>query len=152
MKFKELTDTMLRLDEEYFALVKTARNAVVNAFKIRWEQGKILYENEEVIKESVGSQKKFAELLGKSEGVLSNNKRAYKFLLDEGCNSWEQVVGMLQQKQIAPTIYSFERIGTLLNEPTKDTKHIDQEEKDRRRIEQLRSELEDIRLLCYSCG
>lgn len=124
--------------------MQNAERNLFSAFKTRWEYGKAIFDNYDLIINEFGSQKRFAEYIGHSEAVVSNNKRGYENLLKENCNDWYSVESLLKEKSIRPTIRNFEKIGTLLNEPTSDTKPKDQIPKDRRRLEELMEEVRDI--------
>lgn len=139
-----LVFTLNRLDENLVSFRQTAKQAMYNAFKTRWEYGKLIHTNYDKIIEVCGSQRNFADQIGKSEAVISNNKRGFEYLLKEGCSTWEEVIALLEAKQIEPIVTNFEKIGTLINNPTKDTTQKEQLDKDQLRLEQLRSEAEEI--------
>lgn len=143
-RLDELKQKIISLNIEYNDSISQVRKNLNLAMRTRWEYGKIVYENMDYIMSTCGSQKHFAELVGDSEGVVSNNKRGYKYLLDEGCETWDDVLRLLKQKQIKPTVYNFERLGKLLNEPNAETPRTEQLDKDRKRLEQLRGEIEEI--------
>lgn len=116
-----------------------------SAFHRRWQQGKLLHENQEAILEHCGTWRNFCEGFGHSEGVISNNRRAYKALLDIGANDWGKVKEVLSEKGIRPTIPNFEKVGKLLNDPDAATKPKDQRPRDERRLEEIQAELDEIR-------
>lgn len=124
--------------------VKAMNKYAKSAMQRRWEMGKVLYDNEELIVERLGSQKAFAEKLGSSEGTLSNNKRGYANLLEHGCTTWEEVMELLEKKELPANTYTFERMGKLLNDPTATDKIKDQRPKDEKRLEQITKEVEEI--------
>jgi hypothetical protein len=124
--------------------MKRAEKNLHSAFETRWQYGKEISENYEDILDECGTQKEFASLVGQSEAVVSNNKRAYENLKDAGCKTFEDVQKLLKQKQIKPTVSNFEKIGTLLNAPEEDTEQKEQIPKDRKRLEELMEELGDI--------
>jgi hypothetical protein len=139
-----LATQLIELDNEYNVQANNAEKALYGAFRARWYYGKLIYDNYEDIVKECGSQKAFAESIGKSEAYVSNNKRGYVYLLNEGCETWEDVVYILQNKKIKPIISNFEKIGALLNEPEKETHYLQQEEKDLKRLEKLREEAQEI--------
>jgi hypothetical protein len=144
-EINEIGSEVIRLDDEYRKLLDIAEEKVTLAFETRWKQGKLISENIDIIKEECGSQKNFAESIGKSEGMISNNKRAYETLKnDYNCDTWNDVVKLVKKRNIPLNSRSFEKIGTLLNEPTSETKQIDQIDKDLKRLEQLRAEADEI--------
>lgn len=143
-RLNEIGEQLIELDNFYSQYVATAKKNMLSAFKTRWEYGKLISENYDYIVENCGTQKVFAEVMGKTEAVISNNKRAYEYLLQEGCGTWEEVAKKLQERRIPLTIRSFERIKTLLNEPTTDTTQIEQIDKDQLRLEELIEEANEI--------
>lgn len=143
-QLNHVTEQLIDLDNKYVEFLNRAEKNLNSAFETRWEYGKLIVENYDHIKEECGSQKEFAEIVGKSEAVISNNKRAYESLLDAGCKTFDDVKKLLKQKQIRPTISNFEKIGTLLNAPEEDTKQKEQTPKDRKRLEELMEELGEI--------
>lgn len=144
-KLNEIGQLIIEQDNKYQSLLNMAERNITSAFETRWEQGKLIYENLDYIKAECGSQKNFAESINKSESIISNNKRAYETLLEDyGCETWDEVVGLLKEKNILMNSRNFEKIGTLLNEPEKDTTQKEQIDKDRRRLEQLHAEAQEI--------
>lgn len=134
---------ILNLNTGIRADADEANKLLRNAMYKRWKMGKLLYENEELIKEKVGSQKAFAEHIGFSEGVLSNNKRGYGILLDAGAKTWDEVVALLESKGLQPTTYNFERMGRVLADPAA-AKPVDRRPQAEKRLEQLIDEASDI--------
>jgi len=143
-KLNVLGNELILLDKEYIQYIDKAEKNLYNAFETRWRYGKLISENTDYIKETCGSQKEFGNRIGKSEGVISNNKRAYEDLLDQGAKTWDDVLELLDQKNIKPTVRNFEKIGNLLNEPKKDINQKDQISKDRKRLESIYEEANDI--------
>lgn len=143
-ELNQLAVDIIDLDNQYAKYMKQAEENIYSAFETRWLYGKKIYENYDRIIDECGSQKEFAQKVKKSEGVISNNKRAYKNLKEWGCNTFEEVKDLLGNKDIRPTIGNFEKIGTLLNEPDKDTKQTEQIDKDRKRLEDLMEEVGEI--------
>lgn len=137
---------IIDLDNEYQKLINQAEKTIYDAFKTRWTYGKIIHENMDLIKEQCGSQKKFAETIRKSEAVISNNKRAYAALLSRGCNTWDEVVTLLKENDIKLTTRNFEKIESMLNAPKEGTTQIEQISKDKREVENIYKQIEDIRL------
>lgn len=140
----DVATELIELDNQYQMHIEKAEESLYSAFETRWKFGKLIHDNEDLIKEICGTQKEFARITKKSEGVISNNKRAYRDLLKEGCETFDDVVDLLENRSIKPTIRNFEKIGNLLNEPQKDTKQIEQYDKDLNRLNDLSSELEEI--------
>lgn len=139
-----LAQDIFTLDNQYQMFMKRAEESIHSAFKTRWLYGKKISENYDTIIKECGTQKEFAKRIKKSEAVVSNNKRAYENLLEFGCETFEDVVEVLEKREIRPTVTNFEKIGTLLNEPEKDTEQKEQVPKDRKRLEQIMAELNDI--------
>ncbi len=143
-ELNELAEALLELDNQYADFLNRAEKNLNSAFQTRWLYGKYISENYDKIIDECGTQKTFANKIKQSEAVISNNKRAYEFLLKEGCETFDEVKALLRNKEIRPTIRNFEKIGTLLNEPTDKTTQIEQTSKDRRRLEELMDEVGDI--------
>lgn len=143
-KLNTIGNELIVLDKEYIQYIDKAEKNLYNAFETRWRYGKLISENNDYIKEICGSQKEFGNRIGKSEGVISNNKRAYEDLLKEGAETWDEVLELLDKKSIKPTIRNFEKIGNLLNEPKKDTNQKEQISKDRERLERIYEEANEI--------
>lgn len=144
-KSNDIAYKLLDLDSAYQDNLIEAHNLVVSAFQKRWESGRIMYENETYIKDTHGSQGNFAKAIGMSEGVLSNNKRAYKALLEHGCKDWKAVQKLLQDKSLDASVRNFERLPALLNAPEGSVlNQKDQRPKDEKRLEEIYSEAEEI--------
>lgn len=143
-KLNEIGLELIELDEQYSQHLEDAKESLYSAFKTRWLYGKIISENVDIIEEECGTQKAFAKTIGKSPGVVSNNKRGYENLRDEGCEEWDDVIELLKFKSIKPTVRNFEKIGTLLNEPSGEEETKDRIDKDRKRLEEIRGEAEEI--------
>lgn len=125
---------------------KEAEQKLHHAFYCRWYSGKLIDENMDLILEECGTQENFAKAIGESPSVISNNKRGYKFLKEQGCDEWEDCLRLMEQKQIRPVVTNFEKIGTLLANPTKDTTQKEQIDKDQVRLEKLLEEANEILL------
>lgn len=115
-----------------------------SAIERRFKVGKYLSENMEVILEECGSQRMFGEKLGYSEATISNDKRAFETLRDQGVTEVDQLVPFLRGKDVPATTYSWERMTKLLNEPQTERQR-DQRPRDEKRLESLYDEVEEIR-------
>jgi len=140
----EIGTKIIELDNLYVEHLEEAESRMYSAFQTRWEYGKLISENYDLIKEECGSQKAFADTIGKSEATISNNKRGYEALLSEGADTWEKVKEHLQNKNIKPTVKNFEKIGNLLNAPDEDRDEEEQKSRDEQRLLKLRDEIEEI--------
>ena len=126
---------------------ESAKRAMIeanNAFHYRWQSGKIIYENLDLIKEVCGTQEEFAKTIGETPSVISNNKRGYVALLEVGADTWEKVLDLLEQRRINPVVSNFEKVGSLLAAPASDTTGKEQVQKDLKRLETLASEANEI--------
>lgn len=115
-----------------------------SAIERRFKVGKFLSENMEAILEECGSQRMFGEKLGYSEATISNDKRAFETLRDQGVTEVDQLVPFLRGKDVPATTYSWERMTKLLNEPQTENQR-DQRPRDEKRLEDLSEELRQIR-------
>lgn len=133
---------------EYGSLSREAARRAMkeahDAFKYRWLSGKAIYENIDIIKEVCHTQEEFAKIIGETPSVISNNKRAYANLLDAGADTWEKVVDLLESKKINPVVSNFEKIGTLLASPARETTGKQQVDKDLKRLEAIAEEANEI--------
>lgn len=139
-----LAQDIFTLDNQYQMYLQRAEENIHSAFKTRWLYGKKISENYDTIIEECGTQKEFAKRIRKTEAVVSNNKRAYENLKEYGCKNFEDVIELLDNKQIRPTVTNFEKIGALLNDPDAGTEQKEQIPKDRKRLEQIMAEIQDI--------
>jgi len=139
-----VADQIIRLDSEYREQLRTAEKSMRGAFATRFTIGKLVIDNYEAIIEECGSQKAFAEAIGQSESQLSNTVRGYRYLAEAGADTLEKAVQLLQDKGIKPTSQNYERIGTMLAEPTPGEPPALTESKMQRRLEQIHGELEEI--------
>lgn len=132
---------IVELDYQHVQDLVAADQRIRSAFRRRWEIGRLVFDNHELILRECGSQKAFAEGFGYSEAVISNNLRGYRALYDLGCKSWDDVTRRLEDKKINPTVQNFERLPALLAGVTspKDTRKYDE-----RRLEQIEAEIETI--------
>lgn len=109
----EVVDAMIMFQAEDLQLQAELAQRNKKAFENRFEYGKLLIENEELILEEFGTWKAFAEHYGFSPSVLSNNKRAYEFLSSEGLDTWDKASIALRDKGISLTVANFEKIESL---------------------------------------
>lgn len=143
-KLNVIGHQLIDLEQQYRDHMSSIKGHMYQAFEARWKQGKIISENHDLIIEECGTQEEFAKRIGQTPAVVSNNKRAYENLLAEDCETWNEVIELLESEEIKPTVRNFEKIGTLLNEPKESRKRQEQIDRDRRRLEELRSEAEEI--------
>lgn len=134
---------LISLEESTTRDVIAAMNKMKSAFINRWKSGKIIYENYDYIIEKCLSQKNFADKVGMSEGVVSNNLRGYKSLLDRGCVTESDVLRLLDEKNIKPTVRHFEKIDTLLSMESLPAP-VSQPERDINRLMEISDELSTI--------
>lgn len=136
----QIIDKYKKTVDDYRKVKETLGNALVR----RWEIGKMVSDNYEEIITECGSQRKFAEKLGVTEAMISNDKRGYEALLDAGVQKSTEVIPFLKDNEIEVVTRNWERIGSLLNEPDKvDPK--DRRPRDEKRLEDIYNEIEEIR-------
>jgi hypothetical protein len=140
----EVTEKIYQLDHEMIRHFESAENEAYSAFKCRYEMGKILYDNESEILEFAQTWQDFADIIGKTPAVISNNLRGYRAFLSIGCDSWEKAREEMRGRQIRPLSSNFEKIGRLLTEPEVTDKPKTKQEKELQRLEQISTELNDI--------
>lgn len=124
--------------------VKKAHEHMSQAVIRRWRSGKLIAENHDKILEECGSQRAFSEKLGITEAMLSNDKRAYLALKDEGANTEQEVLDVFRTKGINDSTRNWEKLPRLLSEPESERQK-DNRAKDEKRLQQLYDEVEEIR-------
>jgi hypothetical protein len=137
----DVANRIIELDTQHNLALVRAHNEIQSAFQRRWEIGRLVNENYDIIIAKCKTQKAFAEGFGYSESVISNNLRAYRSLSDIGCKTWSDVLRELEKRNISPTVKSFESLPSLI---AGDTKPKDTRQYDERRLEQLHEEVETI--------
>jgi hypothetical protein len=137
----DVANRIIELDTQHNLALVRAHNEIQSAFQRRWEIGRLVNENYDIIIAKCKSQKAFAEGFGYSESVISNNLRAYRSLSDIGCTTWPAVLRELEKRQINATVQNFERLPALI---AGDIKPKDTRQYDERRLEQLHEEVETI--------
>lgn len=135
---------LIDLYRRYTGDMKEAELKLRSAIERRWMAGKFISEYHDKIIEECGTQRAFGEKLGLSEGTISNDKRAYETLKEEGVLELDQLIPFLKSRELSSNVYTWERIGTLLNAP--DSLKKNQRPKDEKRLEDLYSEIEDIKV------
>jgi hypothetical protein len=109
----QLADAMVMFQAEDMQLQLEIGERNRKSFENRYEFGKLLFENQDLILTEFGTWKKFAEYYAFSPSVLSNNKRAYEFLHSEGLGEWSSALAEIKKRGIAVTVSSFEKIESL---------------------------------------
>lgn len=115
-----------------------------SAMQRRWEMGKLLHLNEDLILSEFEKWGDYAETIGTNLQVISNNKNGYRNLLNAGCDTWDKVLKLLEERSLPVTTYTFERLGKLLAAPKDDEPQKVQRPKDEKRLEELAEEVEAI--------
>jgi hypothetical protein len=108
-----IADELLMFEAEHLELQATIYDKNKKAFENRYEFGRTLVANQEIILEQFSTWKAFAEYYGFSPSVLSNNKRAYEFLASEGYDTWDKAMPAIKAKGIGFTISNFEKLESL---------------------------------------
>lgn len=144
LQLNALADDILYLDDILRTEMRKAEKAMFSAFECMFNQGKLLSEHYELIINECGTQRAFAESIGKSESQISNAKRGYEALKAEGCTSIDQVMTLLESRSIRPTVRNYEKIGTLLSEPQEYTSHKEYESRSLKRVSEIQDEIEEI--------
>lgn len=135
----EVVDAMIMFQAEDLQLQAEIGMRNKRAFENRYEYGKLLVENEDLILEEFKTWKAFAEHYGFSPSVLSNNKRAYEFLASEGLGTWDKALDAIREKGIALTVSNFEKIESLfVSGPKAERPKLE------KRLERLYTEAQDI--------
>jgi len=124
--------------EKYKQAEKNLYTAILN----RFENGKDFVDNEEIILDECQTQRAFAETIGITENMLSNDIRAYRALEIEGVTHVDDVIPYLQQKKIRPVTSSWEKLPRLLSDPYGETK--DQRPRDEKMLENMQKQIMDI--------
>lgn len=121
-----------------------AREELQLAIVEHWRRGKKLHEHYDAIIDECGSQREFADQIGISESMLSNDLRGYKATRQLGCESQGDFLDLLNKKELRATTYVWERLPKLLNEPEKNEGK-ERQPKDEKRLQELFEEAEEIR-------
>jgi hypothetical protein len=116
---EEIADAMIMFQAEDMELHAQISERNKKAFENRYEYGKLLSENQDVILDEFGSWKAFADYYAFSPSVLSNNKRAYEFLYSEGLDTWAKALPVLKEKGISLTVANFEKLPSLFSDGPK---------------------------------
>lgn len=145
------SDTLNEIGAELIELYKKSKNHLKkaqqhlsSAVERRYLAGKYVAENHEEILEECGSQRKFAEMIGITESMVSNDKRGYLALKEEGAETFEDAQKLMQQKGINGTTKQWEKLPKLLSQPESERQK-DNRAKDEKRLQQLYKEAEEIR-------
>lgn len=141
-KLNEIAAAIISRTDKIISDYREAEKRLTYAIQGRWMNGRDFVENEEAILAECKYQKNFAEAIGITEQMLSNDVRAYRALKAEGVTDVEQLIPKLKEKNVAPTTYSWERLPSLLNNPLATTR--DQRPRDERRLEAIAAELREI--------
>jgi hypothetical protein len=112
---EEIADAMIMFQAEDMELQAQISDRNKKAFENRYEYGKLLFENQDVILAEFGTWKAFADYYAFSASVLSNNKRAYEFLQGEGLDTWAKTLPVLKEKGISLTVSNFEKLPALFS-------------------------------------
>lgn len=144
----EITGIIYQLDEDYRSRMDEVRQKMYDAFRTKWELGYQLWRYEEIIFDHFDTWAEFAEEIGKNPSQISRAKKGYEHLENEGAETWEEVIDLLETKDIRPTAKNFEGIGRLLNEPnspnTSKDDYENQVSKDMNRLAEISDEAEEI--------
>lgn len=124
--------------------LRKAKDHLSSAVERRWRAGKYVAENYDEIIEECGTQRKFAEMIGVTESMVSNDKRSYVALKEEGAETFEEAKKLMQQKGIKESTRLWEKLPKLLTEPQSELDK-DRRAKDEKRLEDLHQEIEEIK-------
>jgi transcriptional regulator with XRE-family HTH domain len=139
-----LADYLTNLDTSYRQQLETINKAVRTAFELKYEFGRAIDTNYDLIISECGTQKAFAEAIGQTEAQISNALRGYRSLKENGADSLDKALRILSERQIRPTSQNFDKIGSLLNNPTEFTTQTEQIPKDQQRLMDLHEEFDEI--------
>lgn len=130
---------LISIDAEHLQLSTEIRTKQKLSFQNRFEYGKVLFNNEDVILSEFDTWKKFSDYYGLSPSVISNNLRAYRFLQSEGITTWEQCEKYLRLHNIEAKVSNFEKLESLTSMGGQISRP-----KDEVRLEKLAAEINDI--------
>lgn len=121
--------------------------AIIN----RWNRGRIIAENYDEIIEECDTQREFAERLGLTEAMISNDKRGYIAAKEKGATTEEEFLNLLKQKKIPARTDRWEKLPKLLNQPSS-KRQKDNRRNDEKRLEKIYEEAEEIRARNQNTG
>ncbi len=142
---ESVVSELMQLEVQLERFRKQAEGAMKDAFLNRWNFGRIVDYNYELLISEYGTQKKLASALGVSESTVSNNLRAFRTIRDTySCDTPEQVLSLMASRGIQTTTRNFEKIGSLLATPQSGVAQKEQRPKDERRLAEIQEEIMDI--------
>lgn len=142
-ELNELAGTLITRNKDALAELREAQELLTKALLRHFLNGKDVHENYYLILEECSTQREFANRIGLSESVLSNDLRAYRALEERGVETPKQFRELLDRKGIQPTVSNWEKLPTLLEDPTQNKR--DTRPKDEKRLEQIYQELDEIK-------
>lgn len=143
-KLNELGASLIEQYKGFHGDLNEAKKYLNSAIVRRFTSGKLLSTHHEEILEECGSQRAFGEKIGVTESMLSNDKRAFEALAEQGADTPEKMLNLLKNKGIEAKIFSWERLPKLLNDPDA-YREPDRRAKDEKRLEDLEQEAKEIR-------
>ena len=138
-----LASTLIQRNKKIRSNLRQAQDLVSDALLRRYENGKDVYDHYDRIMEEVGSQREFANRIGITESMLSNDLRAFRHAKEEyGVESLQDFTKLLSDKGIPLTVKMWEKLPSVLDQPKLAT---DKRPKPERKLEDLHSQAEEIR-------
>lgn len=139
----ELAGTLITRNKDALVELREAQELLTKALLRHFLNGKDVHENYYLILEECSTQREFANRIGLSESVLSNDLRAYRALEERGVETPKQFRELLDRKGIQPTVSNWEKLPTLLEDPTAHVK--DKRDRDEKSLEYYHGEIEKIK-------
>lgn len=136
---EEVADQLVTLQSKEMNLLVEIADRQKKAFENRFEFGRVLFENEDMIMLEMGSWKKFCEHYGFSPSVISNNLRTYRYLESIGCGTWPSAEAKIKSQCIQLKVSNFEKLESLMT-----GKAAPERPKDEMRLVQLQAEIDEI--------
>lgn len=144
-KLNEVGAQIISLSKSAVQHLQNAKQQFSLAIIDRWNRGRLIDENYEDIMDECGTQREFSERIGLSESMVSNDLRAYVAAKNEGAETQEEFINLLEERGIKKSTRMWEKLPKLLNDPDSQTHTKDQRQKDEKRLEDLHAEIEEIK-------
>jgi hypothetical protein len=136
---ENIVDSLVELESANFMLTAEIVSYNKQAFRNRFEYGKLLFEHQDTILGEFSTWKAFCDYYGFTPSVISNNLRAYRFLQSEGVADWDTAEKYLKLHKIEAKVSNFEKLESLVNMGS-----VPQRPKDEQRLEKLAAEISEI--------
>ena len=141
-QLNQLAGALITRNKDALAELREAQELLTKALLRHFLNGKDVHENYYLILEECSTQREFANRIGLSESVLSNDLRAYRALEERGVTTPEGFKALLDKKGLTPSVKMWEKLPTLLEDPS--SLERDNRPKPERDLERTQSELQRI--------